>query len=148
VPGHVPVGYSNKGGLIMNLLRDDLGTNDPNSLHYENQYSRGVPPGEYTVNLRLFRNLESRYSVPVEVTVRCSAEKSPRNIVNTKVQMNREGKKSQRCDSGLMSSAIWSQTPSTQFSSHSAPPARAECQGAVRRAKGHSWAPSVSGTGS
>jgi acyl-CoA thioesterase len=91
VPGDVPVGYSNKGGLIMNLLRDDLGTNDPNSLHYENQYSRGVPPGEYTVNLRLFRNLESRYPVPVEVTVRCSAEKSPRNIVNTKVQMNREG---------------------------------------------------------
>jgi hypothetical protein len=39
----------------------------------------------------LFRNLESRYPVPVEVTVRCSAEKSPRNIVNTKVQMNREG---------------------------------------------------------
>jgi hypothetical protein len=90
-PGDIPVGYSNKGGLIMNLLRDDLGTNDPTPLRYENQYSRGVPPGEYTVNLHLFRNLEGRYPVPVQITVRCSTEKSPRNIVNTKVQMNREG---------------------------------------------------------
>ena len=43
-PGDVPVGYSNKGGVIMNLLRDDLGTNDPTPLRYENQFSRGVPP--------------------------------------------------------------------------------------------------------
>jgi hypothetical protein len=42
-PGDIPVGYSNKGGLIMNLLRDDLGTNDPTPLLYENQYSHGVP---------------------------------------------------------------------------------------------------------
>jgi len=91
-PGDVPVGYSNKSGLIFNLLRDDLGTNDPTPLRYENAYSRGVPPGEYTVNLHLFRNLQNTYPVPVEVTVRCSTDaKETRNIVSTKVTMNREG---------------------------------------------------------
>jgi hypothetical protein len=39
----------------------------------------------------LFRNLEGRYPVPVQITVRCFAEKSPHNIVNTKVQKNQEG---------------------------------------------------------
>jgi len=91
-PGDVPVGYSNKGGVIMNLLRDDLGTNDPTPLRYENQFSRGVPPGEYTVNLHLFRNLQGTFPVPVDVTVRCSYDnKGARNVVNTKVQLNREG---------------------------------------------------------
>ena len=73
-----PSGYSNKGGLIMNLLRDDLGTNDPTPLRYENQFSRGVPPGEYTINLHLFRNLQGTYPVPVDVTVRCSADNKGR----------------------------------------------------------------------
>jgi hypothetical protein len=50
-----------------------------------------VPPGEYTINLHWFRNLENRYPVLVEATARCSAEKSSRNIVNTEIQMNREG---------------------------------------------------------
>jgi hypothetical protein len=45
-PGDVPVGYSNKSGVIFNLLRDDLGRNaDPTQLNYEVSYSRGVPPG-------------------------------------------------------------------------------------------------------
>ena len=82
----------NKGGVIMNLLRDDLGTNDPTPLRYENQFSQGVPPGEYTINLHLFRNLQGTFPVPVDVTVRCSADtKGARNVVNTKVQLNREG---------------------------------------------------------
>ncbi len=41
-PGDVPVGYSNKGGAIFNLVRDDLGhSGDPNSLNYEVAYGRG-----------------------------------------------------------------------------------------------------------
>jgi len=43
-PGDVPVGYSNKGGLIFNLLRDDLGGQaDVTQINYEVSYSRGVP---------------------------------------------------------------------------------------------------------
>src|SRR5919199_6571931 len=45
-PGDVPVGYSNKGGAIFNLLRDDLGMqNLPGvSLRMETAVARGVPP--------------------------------------------------------------------------------------------------------
>ena len=42
-PGDVPVGYSNKGGAVFNLLRDDLGQQlDLSGLNYESSYSRGV----------------------------------------------------------------------------------------------------------
>jgi hypothetical protein len=73
-PGDVPVGYSNKSGLIFNLLRDDLGRNaDPTQLNYEVSYSRGIPPGEYAVNLHMYRN-KSKVS-PVKVTVVTSVKK-------------------------------------------------------------------------
>ena len=49
------VGYSNRGGKLFNLLRDDLGLDgDGLPLNYENVYSRGLPAGEYTVNLHLY----------------------------------------------------------------------------------------------
>ncbi|MFQ5545045.1 MAG: hypothetical protein ACE5FE_03590, partial [Acidiferrobacterales bacterium] len=45
-PGDGPVGYSNQGSAIFNLLRDDLGhINDVTDLNYEMSYSRGVPAG-------------------------------------------------------------------------------------------------------
>src|SRR3954463_16499541 len=50
-PGDVPVGYSNKGGAVFNLLRDDLGlVLDLSGRNFETAYSRGIVPGEYTVN--------------------------------------------------------------------------------------------------
>ena len=65
-PGDVPVGYSNKGGKLFNLLRDDLGLrSDATELNYEVAYSRGVAGGEYVVNVHLFRNNARRYPVPV-----------------------------------------------------------------------------------
>jgi hypothetical protein len=73
-PGDVPVGYSNKSGVIFNLLRDDLGRNaDPTQLNYEVSYGRGVPPGEYTVNLHMYRNKAK--VAPVKVTVVTSVKK-------------------------------------------------------------------------
>ena len=55
--GRRPVGYSNKGGVIFNLLRDDLGKRaDATGMNYEVSYSRGIPAGEYTVNVHLYRN--------------------------------------------------------------------------------------------
>jgi hypothetical protein len=91
-PGDVPVGYSNKSGLIMNLLRDDLGSNDPTPLRYENAFSRGVPPGEYVVNLHLFRNVQAKFPVPVEVTARCSVDGGDIvDLVHTTVLLRREG---------------------------------------------------------
>ena len=67
-PGDVPVGYSNKGGQVFNLLRDDLGhTNDPSNINLETAYSRGVVAGEYIVNVHLYRKKTA--PMPIEVNV-------------------------------------------------------------------------------
>tara|TARA_B100000029_G_scaffold414028_1_gene417310 strand:- start:595 stop:1197 length:603 start_codon:yes stop_codon:yes gene_type:complete len=55
-PEDIPVGYSNKGGLFFNLLRDDLGKYKDNSpVNYEVSYSRGISEGVYVANLHLYR---------------------------------------------------------------------------------------------
>jgi hypothetical protein len=92
-PGDVPVGYSNKGGAIFNLLRDDLGrAGDPTNLNYEISYSRGVPPGEYAANVHLYRNPDGR---PVEVVMTISVKSAPnagaRPLLTTKMILRREG---------------------------------------------------------
>ena len=67
-PGDRPVGYSNKGGDVFNLLRDDLGYyRDATHMNYEVSYSRGLPAGEYTVNLHLYK--AGRHVLPVGVRV-------------------------------------------------------------------------------
>jgi hypothetical protein len=75
-PKDHPVGYSNQGGLIFNLLRDDLGHRDDISkVNYEVAYSRGRPAGEYIVNLHLYRNVSG--VSPIPVTVIASLKKNP-----------------------------------------------------------------------
>ena len=93
-PGDRPVGYSNKGGQIFNLLRDDLGhRSDVSKINYEVSYSRGVPAGSYTVNVHLYQNLGMVYPVPV--TVVASVKRSPREaakqILSSKVLLNWDG---------------------------------------------------------
>ncbi len=93
-PGDVPVGYSNKGGLIFNLLRDDLGKRaDATGLNYEVSYSRGIPAGAYTVNVHLYRNAARVYPVPVTVvtSVKKTAQESARQILASEVELGREG---------------------------------------------------------
>lgn len=69
-PGDRPVGYSNQGGAVFNLLRDDMGhVNDNGGLNYEIAFSRGAPAGEYTVNLHLYSNTDKLAVIPAEVTV-------------------------------------------------------------------------------
>ena len=93
-PGDRPVGYSNKGGSIFNLLRDDLGKrSDVSGMNYEVSYSRGIPDGEYTVNVHLYRN-KTRVS-PIPVTVVTSIKKTPssttRQLLASKIELVREG---------------------------------------------------------
>jgi len=93
-PGDVPVGYSNKGGAIFNLLRDDLGRKrDATELNYEVSYSRGIPPGEYTVNVHLYRNAGGVLPIPVTVvtSVKNSQNESARQLLASKVELAREG---------------------------------------------------------
>ena len=69
-PGDVPVGYSNKSGIVFNLLRDDLGhSGDPLSMNYEVAYGRGLWSGEYTVNAHLYRSVDHRFPISVLATV-------------------------------------------------------------------------------
>lgn len=93
-PGDVPVGYSNKSGLIFNLLRDDLGSYaDPTEVNFETSFSRGIPPGEYVVNLHLFRNLDHTYPIEVRVVARVKGERDSgaSTIAATRVRLDREG---------------------------------------------------------
>jgi len=93
-PGDVPVGYSNKGGALFNLLRDDLGKRgDATGLNYEVSYSRGIVPGEYTINLHLYRNPARVSPVPVTVvaSVKRNAKDSAKQILVSDVDMKREG---------------------------------------------------------
>ena len=93
-PGDVPVGYSNKGGVVFNLLRDDLGNRaDVTGLNYEVSYSRGIVPGEYTVNLHLYRNVTGVFPIPVTVvtSVKKSAKESARQLLASNIELGREG---------------------------------------------------------
>jgi hypothetical protein len=92
-PGDVPVGYSNKSGIIFNLLRDDLGhSGDPVSMNYEIAYGRGLWPGEYTVNAHLYRSADGRYPVPVtaKVSVR-GPDGEVTNVLRSVVQLDHVG---------------------------------------------------------
>ena len=92
-PGDVPVGYSNKSGIIFNLLRDDLGhTGDPLSMNYEISYGRGLWPGEYTVNAHLYRSGDGHFPIPVlaKVAVRGS-EGEVTNILRSTVDLTYVG---------------------------------------------------------
>jgi hypothetical protein len=89
-PGDVPVGYSNKAGIIFNLLRDDLGrSGDPNSMNYEVAYGRGLWSGEYIVNAHFFRSIDGHYPVPVtaKVSVR-GADGEVRNLVQSNIELS------------------------------------------------------------
>ena len=69
-PGDTPVGYSNRSGLIFDLLRDDLGSRgDLSDLNHEIAVGRGVRPGEHTVNLHLYRAAGAPLPIQVEVKV-------------------------------------------------------------------------------
>ncbi|MBI4068545.1 hypothetical protein HY413_04050 [Candidatus Kaiserbacteria bacterium] len=70
-----PVWFTNMGAGFINLERDDLGNRpgiesefDP--INYESAKTRGIPAGEYCVNVHLYRNRSSLTKIPVTVNVR------------------------------------------------------------------------------
>lgn len=97
-PGEVrPVGYSNTNGLLWNLLRDDLGTSpDATPLNYENAFTRGITPGEYTINVHCYRCPKLPVPVDVEVSLKKTANnggpKTPiRILVTTRIDLKQNG---------------------------------------------------------
>lgn len=69
-----PVMYSNRAGKTFNLIRDDLGTaNDSTDENTETLVTRGLPAGEYIINLHYFENREpgeSLIEIAVDVVIR------------------------------------------------------------------------------
>ena len=94
-PGDTAVGYSNKGGSVFNLLRDDRGhLRDASSLNYEVSYSRGAPAGEYVVNLHLYNSrseISEPFAVDVVVSVKRTERSSARQIVAGKAMLGAIG---------------------------------------------------------
>lgn len=93
-PGDRPVGYSNRGGRVFDLLRDDLGRRgDPGELNTGIAWARGAPPGEYTFNLHLYRLPAGERSVPVELVVaaRPRASTGSVELARRRVVLEREG---------------------------------------------------------
>ena len=90
-PGEVPVGFWNLGGHTFNLLRDDLGMEgDATELNYEVSYSRGIPPGEYIVNVHMYGPLPSGVTVPVNVVVSVKRKlEDTAQILKTVVELTR-----------------------------------------------------------
>lgn len=70
-PRGIPIGYSNLRGRVWNLLRDDLGagSNDYLGLNYEHAFSRGIIPGDYVVNIHMYRCNQFPVRVMSKVTV-------------------------------------------------------------------------------
>src|SRR6202008_538817 len=92
-PGDVPVGYSNKSGMIFNLVRDDLGKGgDPNSMNYEVSYGRGRAAGEYVVNAMLYRSRDEKYPVSAQIKVSHQNQQGEvRQVLLSDVQLTFEG---------------------------------------------------------
>jgi hypothetical protein len=77
-PDDKPVGYSNRAGKTCNLQRDDFGKdNDSTDLNFELVSTRGLPAGEYIVNIHYFSNRHGIVGVP-EIPVKV--------VISTKVQ--------------------------------------------------------------
>lgn len=69
-PDDKPVGYSRRAGKTWNLLRDDLGmVRDHLLLNFETGFSRGIPDGEYIVNVHLYSSRHGIEPVPVDVAI-------------------------------------------------------------------------------
>jgi len=69
-PGDRAVYFKRKNGKVFDLLRDDLGlVNDPTPVNYETAFSRGMPDGEYVVNIVCFSCAELPVTVAVEVRI-------------------------------------------------------------------------------
>ncbi len=97
-PGDVAVGYSNLNGRVFNLVRDDLGSHaDLTEMNYEVAFSRGIPAGEWIINLHWFSNSHGAVEVPVKVLITMkkvddgSSKSPPLSIMSKSVTLVRVG---------------------------------------------------------
>lgn len=94
-PGERAVGYSNRNGTIVNLLRDDLGfTNDlsfeEGGVNLETAYARFHKDGEYIINVHGYSKLD-KCERPVPVHVRVYRRNGASNILRKTVHVSKAG---------------------------------------------------------
>ena len=98
-PGVGPVGFWNQGNRVFNLLRDDLGAEgDATDENFEISYSRGIPAGQYVVNVHMYGALPANLTVPVTVVV--SVRKrldDTRQILKTLVRLTYHNQEETAC---------------------------------------------------
>ena len=91
----VPVGFSNKGSIYFNLLRDDLGDfDDTTGENFEMAITKGLIDGEYIVNVHLyaFKTGVSPDILPMEVVLRAymlNNQFKKTELVSTKVLLRK-----------------------------------------------------------
>jgi hypothetical protein len=97
-PNLPAVGYSNKNGVVLSLVRDDLGNfADISGRNYEVMFSRGIPQGEWVFNIHWFSNTAGVRSVPVTVLITLTKDDStgskerPQQIVATNLTIRNIG---------------------------------------------------------
>jgi len=92
-PVGAPVGYSNKGGIACNLLRDDLGkTGDPMPVNSEITVCRGIATeGEYRANVHLYRQNDAHLPIAVVMRISSISGGSRRQIAVRSVNLQRQG---------------------------------------------------------
>ncbi len=92
-PRQAPVGFWNMGGETFNLLRDDLGSEaDATDENYEISYSRGIPAGEYIVNVHQYGPIPAGTIVKVSVVVSVRTRlEAAHQILNTEIELSRQG---------------------------------------------------------
>lgn len=90
-PDSTPVGFWNLGNEVFNLLRDDLGIEgDATDENYEVAYSRGIPAGEYIVNVHMYGPVPPGMTVPVNIVVSVRKElEATKQILATKINLTR-----------------------------------------------------------
>lgn len=94
-PGElVPIGYSNKGGVLWNLLRDDLGDYpDATPINFEDAYTRGIIPGDYTINVHCYRCPKVPVPVDLEVSVNAGegGKGATQELASSRVELRYSG---------------------------------------------------------
>ncbi len=92
-PDDVPVGFWNQGGHYFNLLRDDLGLEgDATGRNYEVSYSRGIPAGEYIVNVHMYGPVPKGVRVPARVVVSVKPKYGElRQMLETTIELTHKG---------------------------------------------------------
>ena len=69
-PKENAIGWNNKAGQTLNLVRDDTGARgDFIPINQEHVFTRGLVPGEYIINLHLYSNIEATFPVRVKVQI-------------------------------------------------------------------------------